>query len=50
MSDASTAPVGVPFCQTLHGHWDTPAVVKLHTKGLLIAVPEVFCAPDTVAV
>ena len=21
VSVASTAPVGVPFCQTLHGHW-----------------------------
>ena len=25
-------------------------VVKLHENGLLIATPEVFCAPDTVAV
>ena len=41
--------MGVPFCQTLHGHWG-PAVVKFQMKGLLIGVPEVFCAPDTVAV
>jgi hypothetical protein len=40
----------VPFCHTLHGHCDTAPVVKLHTNGLLIATPEVFCAPDTVAV
>jgi hypothetical protein len=32
-----------------HGHWD-PAVVKVHEYGLLIDVPELFCAPDTVAV
>jgi hypothetical protein len=25
-------------------------VVKLHENGLVIATPEVFCAPDTVAV
>ena len=50
MSVASTAPVGVPFCQTLHGHWDTAPVVKLHVKGLVMACPDVFCAPDTVAV
>jgi hypothetical protein len=33
----------------LHGHAG-PAVVKLHEYGPLIAVPEAFCAPDTVAV
>ena len=33
----------------LHGHGG-PAVVKLHEYGLLIGVPEAFCAPDTVAV
>src|SRR5215475_9888545 len=49
VSFASTAPVGVPFCQMLHGHWG-PATVKLHENGLLIGVPEAFCAPDTVAV
>jgi hypothetical protein len=45
----SAAPVGVPFCQILHGHWG-PTVVKLHENGLLIGVPLLFCAPDTVAV
>ena len=49
VSLASTAPVGVPFCQMLHGHC-APAVVKLHENGLLIGIPELFCAPDTVAV
>src|SRR6516225_3318602 len=49
VSLASTAPDGVPFCQTLHGHC-APAVVKLHVNGLLIATPELFCAPETVAV
>ena len=34
----------------LHGHWATALVVKLHEYGLLIGVPEAFCAPDTVAV
>jgi hypothetical protein len=34
----------------LHGHDDTAPVVKLHVNALLIGVPEVFCAPDTVAV
>ena len=43
------APVGVPSCQILHGHGG-PAVVKFHEYGLLIGVPEAFCAPDTVAV
>ena len=43
-------PVGVPSCQMLHGHWATAPVVKLHEYGLLIAVPEAFWAPDTVAV
>ena len=28
----------------------TAPVVKLHEYGLLIGVPEAFCAPDTVAV
>ena len=46
----STAPVGVPSCQILHGHWATAPVVKLHEYGPLIGVPEAFCAPDTVAV
>ena len=46
----STAPVGVPSCQMLHGHCSTAPVVKLHENGPLIAVPEAFCAPDTVAV
>jgi len=41
--------VGVPFCQTLHGHWG-PVVVKLQVNGLPIGVPLLFCAPDTVAV
>ena len=50
VSAASTAPDGAAFCQILHGHWDTVPVVKLHEKGLLIGVPELFCAPDTVAV
>ncbi len=48
-SFASTAPVGVPFCQILHGHCG-PALVKLQMNGLPIGVPELFCAPDTVAV
>ena len=46
----SAAPVGVPSCQILHGHWATAPVVKLHENGPLIGVPEAFCAPDTVAV
>ena len=46
----SAAPVGVPSCQILHGHWATAPVVKLHEYGPLIGVPEAFCAPDTVAV
>ena len=46
----SNEPVGVPSCQMLHGHWATAPVVKLHENGLLIGVPEAFCAPDTVAV
>jgi hypothetical protein len=33
----------------LHGQV-APAVVKLHENGPLIGVPELFCAPDTVAV
>src|SRR5258708_24913768 len=49
VSFASTEPVGAPFCQMLHGHCG-PAVVKLQENGLLIGVPELFCAPDTVAV
>src|SRR5258708_40246252 len=44
----STAPEGAAFCQMLPGHWG-PAVVKLQENGLLIGVPELFCAPDTVA-
>ena len=48
-SVGSNEPVGVPSCQILHGHGG-PAVVKLHENGLLIGVPEAFCAPDTVAV
>ena len=39
----------MPSCQILHGHAG-PAVVKLHEYGPLIAVPDAFCAPDTVAV
>src|SRR5215472_10756748 len=49
-SPASIAPVGVPSCQMLHGHWATAPVVKFHENGLVIATPEAFCAPDTVAV
>jgi hypothetical protein len=49
-SFGSNEPVGVPFCQMLHGHWATAPVLKLHENGLLIGVPEAFCAPDTVAV
>jgi|SRR5215471_15337706 len=49
VSVVSAAPVGVPFCQMLHGHVG-PVVVKLHENGLLIGVPDAFCAPDTVAV
>src|SRR5580704_12187594 len=45
---ASIEPVGVPLFQMLHGHCQV--VVKLHEYGLLIGVPEAFCAPDTVAV
>ena len=41
--------MGVPSCQILHGQAG-PAVVKLHEYGPLIAVPDAFCAPDTVAV
>src|SRR5215472_3701825 len=50
VSAASTAPDGAAPCQMLHGHWDTAPVVKFHVNGLLIGVPEVFCAPDTAAV
>ena len=49
-SGASIAPVGVPSCQMLHGHTATVLVLKLHENGLLIGVPEAFCAPDTAAV
>jgi hypothetical protein len=49
VSFASTEPVGVPFCQMLHGHCG-PVVVKFQENALLIGVPELFCAPDTVAV
>ena len=34
----------------LHGHWDPELVVKLQDFEPLIGVPELFCAPDTVAV
>ena len=50
VSAASTAPDGAAFCQMLHGHWLGAPVVKFQVKGLLIGVPEAFCAPDTVAV
>src|SRR5215469_10848795 len=50
VSAASTAHDGAAPCQMLHGHWDTAPVVKFHVNGLLIGVPEVFCAPDTAAV
>ncbi len=49
-SFASTAPVGAASCQILHGHCATAPVVKLQVNGLLIGVPELFCAPDTVEV
>ncbi len=49
MSASSVAPFGVPFCHTLQGHCG-PLVVKLHTDGLPMGVPLLFCAPDTVAV
>ena len=39
----------MPSCQILHGQAG-PAVVKLHEYGPLIAVPDAFCAPNTVAV
>ena len=47
---ASNDPVGAPLFQMLHGHDATAPVVKLQLNGELIGVPEVFCAPDTVAV
>src|SRR5579859_7515572 len=50
VSAASTAPDGAASCQMLHGHTTAALVAKLHEYGLLIAVPELFCAPDTVAV
>src|SRR5215475_8201879 len=50
VSFASTAPVGVPFCQMLHGHCPTVPVLNVQENGLVIGVPEAFCAPDTVAV
>jgi hypothetical protein len=50
VSAASTAPDSAASCQMLHGHCATAPVVKLHENGLLIATPELFCAPDTVAV
>src|SRR6266568_5751343 len=50
VSAASTTPDGAASCQMLHGHCATAPVVKLHENGLAIAVPELFCAPDTVAV
>ena len=36
--------------QMLHGHWVAVLVVKLQDFEPLIGVPELFCAPDTVAV
>jgi hypothetical protein len=33
----------------LHGHW-APAVLKVQENGLLIGVPKLSWAPDTVAV
>jgi hypothetical protein len=36
--------------QMLQGHWLDALVVKLHDFEPLIGVPELFCAPDTVAV
>ena len=48
VSVVSAAPAGVPSCQMLHGH--DQAVAKLHVYGLLIGVPEAFCAPATFAV
>ena len=50
VSAASAAPDGAAFCQMLHGHCAVAAVLKLQENGLAIGVPEVFCAPDTVAV
>ena len=50
VSAASTAPDGVPFCQMLHGHCVGVPVVKVQENGAVIAMPELFCAPDTVAV
>ena len=38
------------FCQMLHGHWVAELVVKLQDLEPLIGVPELFFAPDTVAV
>ena len=34
----------------LHGHWLDALVVKFQDFEPLIGVPELFCAPDTVAV
>src|SRR6478672_13194050 len=34
----------------LHGHWLDALTVKLQDFDPLIGVPELFCAPDTVAV
>jgi hypothetical protein len=48
LSAASTAPDGAALFQMLHGHG--ALVVKFHEYGLAIGVPELFCAPDTVAV
>ena len=50
VSLASNAPAGVVFGQIEHGHDAGGAVVKLHENGALIGTPDVFCAPDTVAV
>jgi hypothetical protein len=49
VSVASTAPEGAAFCQMLHGHV-AAAVLKLQVNGLVIGVPLLFWAPDTVAV
>jgi len=34
----------------LHGHCPTVPVLNVQENGLVIGVPEAFCAPDTVAV
>jgi len=50
VSATSTAPDGAAPCQMLHGHCAIAQVLKLHVNGLLIGVPEAFCAPDTGAI